>query len=68
MATPYLYSDIAADTNLWQDWDPDYLALLAVVGGASASDRAHCSRDLLNLATRTPTVLAVIVHGDNDYV
>ena len=68
MATPYLYSDIAADTNLWQDWDPDYLALLGVVGGAAAADRAVCGRALLNLATRTPTVLAFTVAGDEDYV
>ena len=67
MATLQISDHYRTATN-WSRPDPDYATLLATTGAASASTSAEVSAALLNTATRSPVVIAFVIHGEEDVV
>ena len=66
-ATPNL-ADYLQPTAHWTDGNPDYDALMAVVGHGVATTAADTTLAYHNLATRTPVVVAFVIEGDEDHV
>ena len=68
-----LASALYADATKWTDHDPDYGALMAVLGGGtaaapSATSAPNAARGLLNTAVRTPTALAIVLQDQPGYI
>ena len=61
-------ADYYAEQAHFDAWDPDYLALLGIVGGAAASDRTTCIRALVNISRRSPVCVAMILAEDQERV
>ena len=68
MAAPTLHSDLHRNAARWTDASPDYVGLLATAGGGIATPSPDVSTGLVNLATRSPVVLAFIMDSDPDYI
>ena len=62
------FSDVVLEAGLWDDHRPDHTLLLATVGGAAATAGPAVSTALLNIAARSPTVLAFVLAGDIGHV
>ena len=68
MATaPSLFSTLASNAALWPSHDPPYADIMAALGSGTAS-RNEVMSGVVGLATRTPIVLAFVIHGDEDHV
>ena len=61
------YGALYGDATLWTDPTPDYVALTGVLGNA-ATDRAATQLGVVNLAQRTPTAVAFVLTGDDQYI
>ena len=69
MAATTLVGTFLGDNDRWDEPDPDYLALLANhVGGAAVTAHGACSLAILNVAQRSPVVLAILINGNTDAV
>ena len=67
MAAPSTAHALFADAALWDDHDPDYVAIAAIVGDSN-EDRASTQRAVVNLAKRTPVALAFQLDSDTNSV
>ena len=63
-----LFSNLVRDDRLWGNPNADYDALLGVVGGAAASDRAVTKAAIINSAVNTPTGCAFMLDGDLEHI
>ena len=63
-----LASDLYQEPAFWDEHDPDYLAIDAVIGGGVGATRDVVRRHLTNLDARSPVALAVTLAGDNDHI
>ena len=68
MAAPMLYSNIVNNADLWDQHDPDHGVLMGVVGGGAATNQTDTARHIVNTATRSPTMVAFILTGDEDHI
>ena len=69
MAATTLVGAFLGNNDRWDEPEPDYLTLLTNhVGGAVATAHAACSLALLNVAQRSPVVLALMITGDTEAV
>ena len=67
-AVSTLFSDVVLEAGLWDDHRPDHGLLLTTVGAGAATAGPATSRALLNIAARSPTVLAFVLAGDVKHV
>ena len=67
-AVSTLYSDVVLEAAHWEDHRPDHALQLATVGAAAATLGPAVSHAVLNIATCSPTVLAVVLAGDVEYI
>ena len=51
-----LFSTLVGEDDKWNQPDPDYTAIDAVLGHAAATNRADAALALVNTAVHTPTV------------
>ena len=65
---PGLYSTLYNRPHLWRSPDPDYDDLLAVVGGASASDRNRCADAFHSISTLSPLTVCFVLAGDENCI
>ena len=57
------------EPNFWTAHRPDYAALLNIVGpAAGAADRTGAAKALVNQAKRSPVVVALTIHGDDEHI
>ncbi len=62
-----LASDLYAAAAEWQQFNPDYAAIAAVLEPAGVN-RAVYRTHLIDLAVRTPTVICVIIAGQPECI
>ena len=65
------FSALYGDASKWLEAAPDYDAVIAKVGatdGAGVLARSACMTTLLNLAVRSPTVVAFVLASDPDLI
>ena len=60
-APPPMFSDFFNDATNWDEPVPDYDALILLLGGVAGTA-------LVNLARRSPTLIALCPAGDNKYI
>ena len=63
-----LYSDIVGEPTYWTNPNPDHATLLTTVGAGAATNSTDTARHLVNIATRSPTMLAFVLEGDEDHI
>ena len=63
-----LFSDIVTDDAQWGNPNADYAALLAVVGGAAASDRLVTKAAFLTTAVNSPVGCAFVLTGEETHI
>ena len=63
-----LSSAIYGDARHWDVHRPDHGAFLQNFGAGNAADRNATAVATLNLAARSPTVVAMIMDGDDDHI
>ena len=57
------------DPDNWTHPDPDYTAFLTMAAGADSNyDHNQCAQAILNMSTRSPICLALILAGNTDHV
>ena len=62
------FADLLQPGPHWIDGNPDYAALMAVVGHGAATTAEAAALAFHNLATRSPIVVAFVIEGDEDHV
>ena len=62
-----LASDLYAAAAEWQQFDPDYTAIAAVLEPAGINRTAYRTH-LIDLAVRTPAVICVVLAGQPDRI
>ena len=71
-----MFSDLYADASKWDEPDPDYNGLITLFGGVASTaagapalfNRNQTATGLVNLATRSPTVVVFCPADDNEYI
>ena len=71
-----MFSDLFDDPTHWDEPVPDYDALILLLGGVAGTaagapavyDRAQTMTGLVNLARRSPTLIAFCPADDNEYI
>ena len=64
-APPPMFSNLYADASKWDEPDPDYTGLITLFGGVASTvagapalfDCNQTATGLVNLATRSPTIV-----------
>ena len=62
------YNDYFSEPTHWTDAAPDYTALMGAVGGAVATAAPAVARSMVNLAQRSPVVVAAVLGGDEGHI
>ena len=61
-------STLYADASKWDEHRPDHTAILNSLGGRVAVGRDKVEQMYLNMATRSPTVVAFVITGSEDFI
>ena len=61
-------STLYADASKWDEHRPDHAALLTKIGGGVTAARDKVEQMYLNMATRSPTAVAFVITGSEDYI
>jgi hypothetical protein len=68
-ATPALFSSLFGDAVQWENFSPSYDVLTShFANGANVTQAPACRDGLVQLATRTPVVLAVVSDAECDVI
>ena len=65
---PVNFSTLLGTADLWEDPTPNYVAIDAAVGVASAGNRNAVRQSLLNVAARTPTAIAFLLDSGPGFI
>ena len=67
MAATFSYATLFDNAAAWPEGAVDYeTAVLPGVGGVATTTRSEMAGNILNLAARSPTVIAMVIDSDPD--